>query len=166
MEEEQKNETRVKQTKKELFWEIFRFLIVGGTATVIDYAVAYVFIHWLLPPALIGENFSLIVSTAMGFCGGLIVNWLLSVSFVFKQVTDEKKSKSKKSFLIFTIIGLIGLAITQVGMHLGVIILPEVTLFGVEKFLGESWNWWISKVVMTCVVLVWNYVGRKLLVFK
>ena len=32
-------EEQVKQTKKELFWEIFRFLLVGGTATVFDYAV-------------------------------------------------------------------------------------------------------------------------------
>ena len=40
----------VKQTKKQLFWEIFRFLLVGGTATVADYAVAYIFYHWLLPP--------------------------------------------------------------------------------------------------------------------
>ena len=85
---------------------------------------------------------------------------------MFRQVTDEKASRSKKSFLIFTIIGLIGLAITEVGMHLGVTMLPEITIFKTTEFLGEAWKWWISKVVMTCIVLVWNYVGRKVLVFK
>ena len=156
----------VKQTKKQLFWEIFRFLLVGGTATVADYAVAYIFYHWLLPARLIGETFSLILSTAFGFCAGLMVNWLLSITFVFKQVSDEKQSRSKKSFAIFTIIGVIGLGITQLGMFLGVNFLPEITLFSSTTFLGESWTWWISKVIMTCLVLVWNYVGRKLLVFK
>lgn len=156
----------MQQTKKQLFWEIFRFLIVGGTATIVDYAISYVFYHWLLPPDLIGLTLSLIISTAAGFCVGLVVNWLLSITFVFKQVTDEKKSKSSKSFLIFAVIGLIGLGLTEVGMHLGVKFLPEKTLFGVTEFLGEAWKWWISKVVMTCTVLVWNYVGRKLLIFK
>ena len=51
-------------------------------------------------------------------------------------------------------------------MFLGVNFLPEITLFSSTTFLGESWTWWISKVIMTCLVLVWNYVGRKLLVFK
>lgn len=156
----------VKQTKKQLFWEIFRFLLVGGTATIADYAVAYVFYHWLLPSSLVGETFSLIISTAMGFCAGLIVNWLLSITFVFKQVSDEKQSRSKKSFVIFTVIGVIGLGITQLGMFLGVNFLPEITIFGSVNFLGESWTWWVSKVIMTCIVLVWNYIGRKLLVFK
>lgn len=156
----------MQQTKKQLFWEIFRFLIVGGTATIVDYAISYVFYHWLLPPDLIGLTLSLIISTAAGFCVGLVVNWLLSITFVFKQVTDEKKSKSSKSFLIFAVIGLIGLGLTEVGMHLGVKFLPEITLFGETEFLGEAWKWWISKVVMTCTVLIWNYVGRKLLIFK
>ena len=115
---------------------------------------------------MIGETFSLILSTAFGFCAGLTVNWLLSITFVFKQVSDEKQSRSKKSFAIFTIIGVIGLGITQLGMFLGVNFLPEITLFSSTTFLGESWTWWISKVIMTCLVLVWNYVGRKLLVFK
>ena len=55
---------------------------------------------------------------------------------------------------------------SEVGMYLGVTFLPSVTLFGSTTFLGAEWIWWISKVVMTCLVLVWNYVGRKLLIFK
>ena len=94
------------------------------------------------------------------------MNWVLSITFVYKQVSDEKKARSTKSFFVFTAIGLIGLAITEVGMYLGVTFLPSVTIFGSTKFLGEEWIWWISKVVMTCIVLVWNYVGRKLLIFK
>ena len=155
-----------KQSKKSLFYEILRFLLVGGTATVFDYAVAYLFYHLILPPSRIGGTLSLVLSTAFGFGVGLAVNWILSVCFVFRNVKDKKKSRSGKSFLMFTLIGLIGLGLTELGMHLGVSCLPEISLFGSAAFLGISWTWWISKVAMTCIVLVWNYLGRKLFIFR
>ncbi|MBR2647085.1 MAG: GtrA family protein [Clostridia bacterium] len=163
-------ETPVKQTKKQLFWEIFRFLLVGGTATLVDYFVFWLFDGLLLPliPVAGGwwSTFSLVVATALGFCVGLVVNWLLSVSFVFKDVKNKAEASSKKSFMVFTIIGVIGLVITEVGIVLLVAILPEFSLFGVTEILHTSWAKWLAKVVMTCIVLVWNYVGRKLFIFK
>ncbi len=157
--------TEVKQTKKELLWEIFRFLLVGGTATLIDWAVAYLFQAWLLPPKLIGDALSLFFSTSFGFCVGLIVNWVLSVSFVFRKVKDEASVKTGKSFVTFTIIGVIGLVISIAGMQV-VPFLPAFSLFGTPAFLGLAWNWWLMKGGMTAIVLVWNYVGRKLFIFK
>ena len=156
----------MKQTKQQLFWEIFRFLLVGGCATLVDYAVAYLFYHWLLSPALIGNTWSIIISTAFGFAAGLTINWLLSITFVYKSLTNEKESKSGKSFLLFTLIGLIGLGLTELGMYFGVTLLPEIVLFKSATFLSEQWKWWICKVVMTAIVLVWNYLARKLLIFK
>ena len=157
------------QTKKELFWEIFRFLLVGGCATLVDYAVFYLFRQWLLPETLFGGEvwniFSLIIATAFGFCAGLLVNWILSVKFVFRAVKNTEEAHSKKGFLIFTVIGLIGLGLTELGMVLLVAIFPEITLFGVSEFL-LPWEEWIAKVIMTCIVLVFNYVGRKIFVFK
>lgn len=162
-------EVQVKQTKKQLFWEIFRFLLVGGTATLVDYFVFWIFDGVLFPlisSADWWQTLALILSTALGFCAGLIVNWLLSVSFVFRQVKNKEEASSKKSFLLFTVIGVIGLLITEVGVLLLVALLPEFSLFGVTEILGTTWAKWTAKVVMTCIVLVWNYVGRKLLVFK
>ena len=159
----------LKQTKKELFWEIFRFLLVGGTATLVDYFVFWIFDGLLFPlisDAAWWTTVSLILATAFGFCAGLIVNWLLSVSFVFKQVKNKEEATSKKSFVIFTVIGVIGLLITEIGILALVAILPEFSLFGTSALLGTSWAKWLAKVIMTCIVLVWNYVGRKLFVFK
>ncbi len=172
MKEETVSETSgQKMTKKQLLLEILRFLIVGGFATLVDYAVFYLFRKWLLPPALIEgsggwDTASLVIATALGFCAGLTVNWILSVRFVFRNVKDKEKSRSKKSFAVFALIGLIGLGITELGMHLGVSFLPEIKLFSTTSFLGLAWKEWIMKVVMTCLVLVWNYLGRKLFVFK
>lgn len=154
-----------KQTKKELLGEIFRFLLVGGTATVMDYAVTYLFFHFLLPTSLVGHFWATTFSVLFGFTVGLIVNWILSIHFVFRAVRDKKEATSKKSFLIFTLIGVIGLGITWAGMLL-VKVLPSFSLFGSAEFLGEAWKWWLMKCVMTGIVLIWNYLGRKIFVFK
>ena len=160
-----KEKTLFGQTKKELFWEIFRFLLVGGTATVVDYAVTYLFFHFILPESLVGFFLATTFSVIFGFTCGLTVNWFLSVYFVFRKVKNKAESRSKKSFLIFTIIGVIGLGITWLGMLL-VHVIPSFSLFGMENFLGEPWKWWLMKVIMTCIVLVFNYIGRKIFVFK
>lgn len=158
------------QSKGQLFWEIVRFLLVGGTATIVDYIVYYLVREWLLPPTLIDsaawDSWSLVVATACGFGVGLVVNWLCSVAFVFRQVTDKQESSSRKSFLKFTVIGLIGLAITEVGMHLLVYALPAFSLFRTTELLGLPWKEWFAKVIMTCLVLVFNYVCRKKFIFK
>ncbi|MBQ9728495.1 MAG: GtrA family protein [Clostridia bacterium] len=162
-------ETKRKQTKKELFLEILRFLIVGGTATVFDYIVFWLFDGVLFPlvsTAAGWKTTSLIVSTGLGFVVGLIVNWVLSVKFVFLAVRDKEEARSKKSFTLFTVIGVIGLILTEVGVVLLVLILPEFSMFGRTEFLDVTWAKWLAKVIMTCIVLVWNYVGRKLFVFK
>ncbi len=159
-----------KQTKKELFWEIFRFLLVGGAATLVDYFVFWLF-DGLLFSALAGKGVGLdalllTISTALGFCAGLTVNWLLSVYFVFRAVKDKEQVRSKKSFTIFTLIGVIGLLITELGVLGLVAVFPEISLFGSVELLGTAWEKWLAKAIMTAIVLVWNYVGRKLFVFR
>ncbi len=162
-------EKKEKQTKKQLFWEIFRFLLVGGVATLVDYFLFWILDGVLLPRLSDGSWWrvtSLIISTAVGFSAGLIVNWILSVRFVFRQVQNEEKVKTKKSFAVFTVIGLIGLAITEVGVLLLVAALPKFSLFGVREVLGTTWAKWLSRVIMTGIVLVWNYSARKIFIFK
>jgi putative flippase GtrA len=158
-----------KQTPKQLFWEIFRFLLVGGTATIADYLVFWLFDGVLFPlfgGGAVWQTVSLVLSTALGFCVGLIVNWLLSISFVFRDVKNKEEATSKKSFGVFTLIGVIGLLLTEIGIVLLVGVLPAITLFGSMDLLGTSWSKWLAKVIMTCIVLVWNYLGRKIFIFK
>ena len=163
--------TQEKQTRKQLLAEIFRFLLVGGGATVIDYAIFWLFdglvFPLLVPDAGAGlHTLFLTLATALGFCGGLAMNWILSVRFVFRHVKNQEEVRTKKSFAVFTIIGVIGLALTELGVLGLVAVFPEVTLFQTTVFLGISWEEWIAKAVMTVLVLIWNYVGRKLFVFK
>lgn len=162
-------EKHTRQTPKQLFWEIFRFLIVGATATVADYLVFWLFdgvVFSFFAADGVWPTVRLTLATALGFCVGLAVNWLLSIGFVFRDVKDKEAASSKKSFGVFTLIGVIGLLLTEVGVVLLVAVLPQIVLFGSADLLGTAWSKWLAKVIMTCIVLVWNYLGRKIFIFK
>ena len=98
MKEERVSESsEQKMTKKQLLLEILRFLIVGGLATLVDYAVFYLFRKWLLPPALIAESggwdtASLVIATALGFCAGLTVNWIFPYPLHSEIQIERKES--------------------------------------------------------------------------
>ena len=157
--------------RKELFAEIFRFLLVGGFATVCDYAVYLLFRKLVFPPELLTGNavwdsFSAVIATTLGFAVGLLVNWVLSVFFVFRGGEKRVDVKSKSDFIKFTIIAVIGLLFTQVVVGVGVLVLPSFAIFGAETFLSLGWNEWLLKAVTTCIVLIFNYFARKKFIFR
>jgi putative flippase GtrA len=151
----------MKQTKKELIWEMIRFLIVGGIATLVDYAVFYLCNLVLFKP--IDTNVNLVLSTALGFTFGLLTNWFLQ-KFVYRYITKDQQ-RSKLVFLKFVVLSLIGFGITWVGMQLSTPLHDDVLI----DFLflhNIQLIFWIFKVVLTIIVLIINYVGRKLFVFN
>jgi putative flippase GtrA len=163
--------TEKKSNKKRLIAEIFRFLLVGGFATVCDYAVYLLFRKLVLPSTLLPGNavwdsFSAVIATTLGFLAGLLINWVLSVFFVFRDGEKQVDVKSKSDFIKFTVIALIGLFFTQVVVGVGVLVLPPFPLFGTETFLTLGWNEWVLKATTTCIVLVFNYFARKKFIFR
>lgn len=128
--------------------EFLRYAVVGGIAFLADFATL-VFVEELFFKEL---PYGVYIATALGFAVGLVVNYALSILFVFTQEADRHKGRSLGAFAIFGAVGLLGLFWTELGMWLGV------------KVIG--WNYKIVKVLVTGAVLVWNYLGRKLLVFS
>ena len=128
--------------------EFLRYCVVGGVAFLADFGTLVA-----TQELFLGNYFwGVYVSTVLGFCVGLAVNYVLSLLFVFTQKKDRNKGRSVGAFLVFGIIGLLGLFWTELGMWLGI------------EFL--KWNYMIVKVLVTGAVLVWNYLGRKLLIFN
>ena len=77
---------------------------------------------------------------------------------IFVFVNDSQKEQNKKktrTFVIFTLVGVVGFFLTEIFMYLGMLVCSK------EGF------WYI---VLSClvkgIVLIWNYVGRKVLVYK
>lgn len=79
---------------------------------------------------------------------GLIVNYILSIVWVF----DKRRIKNRRlEFLFFGIIGIIGLIINQFSMW----------------FLTEKTQifYLYSKIIAAILVLIWNFTIRKILLF-
>ena len=147
---------------KKLIMEILRFLLVGGIATVIDFGI-YELCRFLLFKGM-NDTLNLVLATTFGFIFGNIVNYILSIIFVFKGAKEDKKTQTLGAFLVLTLIGVIGLGI-KVGVQTGGNYLMGL-MFETDK---AFWIWFIDTFVYgvaTLIVLIWNYVGRKLLIFK
>ena len=151
----------MKQSKKDVFFEIIRFLIVGGVATLVDYIVFYLFNLVILKRMNNGVNVA--ISTTLGFAAGLFVNWILS-KFVYKQVTDSQMH-SKAVFTKYVILALFGFFLTLIVMTITSPIHDKLVLSVFGWFSFQFWKLFF-KVLMTLIVLVINYLGRKFFVFK
>lgn len=149
----------MEQTKKQRFFEIIRFLLVGGLSTILDYATTYG-----LGLLLAGFWFNAAVSNTVGHIVGLLVNFFLSVIFVYKQVKNKEETKSFKAFALFVLVDIIGLLATILVMSLQDKFFPimMINIFTLEIDI----IWLLCKCVMTLICLIWNYIGRKKFIFK
>ena len=140
--------------------EIIRFLIIGGLATVVDFLAMGITLYCFEPRLYphfynvwIGggapSTLATIIGTAIGFVIGLIFNYIFSIIFVFQ---NKGNSKSTKGFIIFTLLSLGGLLIHIIGMYIG------YNILGINE--------WVLKIIFTIIVLIYNYVTRKVIIFK
>ena len=142
------------EKNKKLLFEFLRYAVVGGVSAVIDMAVNYAVLFYLLGGTK-DDKVLVAVSVAAGFVVGLLVNFILSNIFVFKEKEQKEKGKTVGAFLIYALVGVIGFGLTEL-----------LTILGTH-FIGDGGIWYL---VLTCfvkgVVLIWNYVGRKIFVYK
>jgi putative flippase GtrA len=134
---------------KPLFYEFVRYCIVGGCAFLIDAGMLALMNQFVLPEM---GGARLYVATAIGFFAGLTFNYFLSIFFVFKAAKERRAGRSFGAFLVFAVVGGIGFGLTELGMYVG------VELIGIHYML--------VKVIVTGIVLIWNYLGRKVFIFK
>lgn len=122
---------------KKLFEQIIKFGLVGFLCFFIDYGIM-VFLTEIV-------NINYLISSGISFTVSVIVNYVLSLTFVF----DTKKGNKIKEFVIFVVLSVIGLGINQVLMWFCVDILGIFYM--------------ISKIGATAVVMVYNFITRKLI---
>lgn len=122
---------------KKLLAQFMKFGIVGVIAFVIDYGFMVLLTEVFNVPYLISTTVSFIIS--------VVFNYFASMRFVFKRKDDMSR---RREFIIFIVLSVIGLAINDVFMWLMV------------DFLYIDYR--ISKIVVTFIVAVWNFVTRKI----
>ncbi len=139
-----------------IIWEIIRFAIVGAFAAAFDFSAATIVqflafkgsAKWFVTP----------LSTACGFAVGVTINYILSTYMVYKNAKTAL-SKSVKGVMIFV-------ALSAVGLFIGIGL--QYLLYDV-LYLGKSvaiLTYPVDFVIRTLVVMVYNYVSRKLIIYK
>lgn len=176
------NMVEKKKTKKSnLSGEIIRFIVVGVIATLVDLFLNYLFV--ILVPSGWNDDLKVVICTTMGFIGGVIINYILSVVWVFQNVESEKEVKSKKNFVMFVLLSAVGLVLGIAFMggfnalsesllninlyawepdHLSEVILNPSIIFNNAGF----WLFTIFFCIKTLIVLFYNYISRKMFIFK
>ena len=131
----------MKNKKKELFTQIFKFVIVGGIATIIDFAVYYICYNFLKIDPLIAN--------ILAFSIAVVYNYTASVRWVF--TVDDSKNK-KVIFIEFIVLAIVGLLISELLLYI---------------FINKlSMNKMIAKIIANVIVMIFNFITRKLLLEK
>ena len=126
---------------KKLVFQLVKFGGVGFLCFLIDFAIL----------SLLTEAFKVnyLVSSAIAFSVSVVVNYILSVVFVFNV---DRQSNKKRNFILFIVFSVIGLALTEVIMKIGVDII--------------DWDYRIVKITATAIIMIYNFVTRKLFLEK
>ncbi len=144
---------------EKLIKQILKFGIVGGLSFLIDFAI-----YTLIILCFGNAKTTVAIAAFFGFTISLIFNYFTSMKFVF--VHDENMDM-RKEFTIFAVLSLIGLLLNEV-LILGVLAVFDNVAFLQTGFNGLLWKFkeTLGKIFATGVVMVYNFVTRKIFIEK
>lgn len=123
---------------RNLIAQIMKFGVVGILATLLDYVVMIVLTEVFgVPP---------VASSTISFSISVVFNYLASMRYVFSH---REGMSRRREFIIFLVLSIIGLGINAALMWAG------------TELAGIDYR--IVKLFATAVVMVWNFVSRKVL---
>ena len=120
--------------------KFFRYCLVGGLATIVDWGALY-------GAEALGLHY--LAAAVVGFLAGLTCKYFLSKFMVFQAETA--KLDPRREFLAYGAIGVVGLILTMILMY----VMTECFCL----------YFMISKVIATALVLMWNFLARKYLLY-
>lgn len=116
--------------------QLIKFAIVGVIAAFVDVGVLVALKELL--------NADVLFASAISFCISVTVNYLLSMTFVFRS----KKQSKLREFIIFVLLSIGGLGLNQLILWIGV------------KF--TSVYYLVIKLFAMVIVPVYNFITRKI----
>lgn len=125
--------------KNPKLWEIFRFGVNGGICFLVDAFIMAVMMDYTPAPDWL--------CIGVGFTVSVILNYILCLIWVFKGAGKQ----SLKSKIVFVGSSIIGLGLTELLM------LIALNLLFMDKI--------IAKIIVTLIVMVWNYFMKRLAVY-
>lgn len=139
---------------KKLMEQIMKFGIVGVLSFGIDFGVYSILVYFTPVPLLVANFF--------GFTISVIFNYIMSMKYVFQRNEDMDR---KKEFIIFVILSLIGLGLNELLVWLfveysyqNIAVIAEMFSYNMMKMIG--------KILATGIVMVYNFISRKIFLEK
>ena len=130
--------------RSSLMGQFVRYLVTGGFAFVVDFLL-YAFCLYEL-------SWHYLVANLVGLVAGLVINYVMSVAWVFSECKRVLEDRKTVEFGVFAIVGIIGVGINELLMLLMVGMLDA--------------NEMKSKIVAAILVLMWNFGARKMVLFR
>ena len=127
--------------------QFISYFFVGGVAAIVEWVMFFIFANVL--------QINYFVSTVIAFIFSTTANWILGRITTFKDNNTYKDKKAKEAFLVF-IVSAIGLLFNLILMYL------FVTVMRFDSSLGKT----LSKIAATGIVFIWNFLIRKLVIYK
>jgi len=122
--------------------EVLRYLVAGSLAFATDLCLLFTLTEWL------GVHY--LLSNVASYSCGLVVAYLLNTRWVFSYRRLE--NKTHQEFALFTGIVLVGLGINELFL---LIMVDSLTM-----------HYLAAKIVATFVVMVFNYIAKRRLLFQ
>ena len=136
------------------FRELIIYIIVGGLTTVVDWAVFFL-LDKIIPPIPIPEIIQLITPNIIPYT----IAWFAAVVFAYFAnkllVFRYGKGNNAKTFISFLVSRILSLAIA---IAFDVVLTSEI--------VGICMNKYVVKLISSVVVVIFNYVVGKWIVFR
>lgn len=121
--------------------KIVRYFFAGGAAALVDWSVFWILVRGLDVQYLVAAVISFIIAT--------LVNYLLSVRFVFQS--GVRYSRRHETALVYLV--------SAIGLGTNVLVLQVLVSSFAVPLLP-------AKIAATGVVFLWNYFARAAFIFK
>ena len=118
--------------------QFLKFAAVGLASLAVEYA----FLVYLLQSL----NMNYLMATTISFIVSIVFNYILSMKYVFVHKEDMSR---RREFIIFVVLSVIGL------------ILNDGIVLALNKGLSIEAN--VAKIAATALVMIYNFVTRKIL---
>lgn len=124
--------------------QFLRYFVTGGLAFVVDFGVFALALYYF--------DVHYLVANLIGLMGGNVVNYLLSIGWVFSAQKRTMEKHRLLEIIVFVLISLVGMALNEFLMYVfvGLLVLQEM----------------ISKMGAAIIVLLYNFFARKYILFK
>ncbi len=148
---------------KKLIEQILKFGVVGVLCFFIDFGL-YTICNMIFKATGVSETFTYyyLVSGIVGFAVSMIVNYLLSMKFVFERKDDISRTRE---FVTFFVLSVIGMGINELILYLGIEVIYTKWTW-MQSWMSVSFRDTFFKLAATGIVMVYNFITRKIFLEK